>query len=253
MREDIYPYYFRIEDRHWWFVGRRRIILGLLDAAIGPGGGDGWRVLDVGCGTGAMLSHLERYGEPSGVEADQQAVDLCRARGLTRVQHADPPPLPFDDGGFDLVTALDVLEHVDDDRRLLAEMRRVLRPGGVALVTVPAFPALWGPQDVVSHHKRRYRAAELRGRVLAADLQPARTTYFNTLLFPPIAALRLARRLGPAPTRPRSDFELTREGRINDLLAAVFGFEARLLSAFDLPFGVSIACLALRPDAHSTA
>jgi SAM-dependent methyltransferase len=246
MREDFYPYYFRIEDRHWWFVGRRRIILSLLDAAIGAADRDGRRVLDVGCGTGAMLSYLERYGEPSGVEADEQAVELCRSRGITAVQQADPPPLPFEDGRFDLVTALDVLEHVDDDGRLLAELRRVLRPGGVALVTVPAFPALWGPQDVISHHKRRYRAGELRRRVQAAGLKPTRTTYFNTLLFPPIAALRLARRLRPAPAGSRSDFELTREGWANDMLTALFGFEARLLSAFDLPFGVSIACLALR-------
>jgi SAM-dependent methyltransferase len=248
MREDFYPYYFRIEDRHWWFVGRRRIILSLLDAAIGAAGQEGRRVLDVGCGTGTMLSYLERYGEPSGVEADVQAIELCRSRGITGVQLADPPPLPFEDGRFDLVTALDVLEHVDDDERLLVEMRRVLRPGGVALVTVPAFPALWGTQDVISHHKRRYRARELRERVLAAGLEPARTTYFNTLLFPPIAALRLVRRLRPAPAGSRSDFELTREGRINDILAAAFGFEARLLSVLDLPFGVSLACLARYPE-----
>ena len=159
MREDFYPYYFRIEDRHWWFVGRRRVILGLLDDALGPGDARGRRVLDVGCGTGTMLSHLERYGEPIGIEADDQAVAFCRARGVTRVRQADPPPLPFDDSRFDLVTALDVLEHVDDDQRLLGEMRRVLRPGGVALVTVPAFRALWSAQDVVSQHRRRYRAA----------------------------------------------------------------------------------------------
>jgi SAM-dependent methyltransferase len=246
MREDFYPDYFRLEDRHWWFVGRCRIVTGLLDAALEPRRRDGRRVLDVGCGTGTMLSHLERYGEVSGVEADEQAVEFCRGRGITAVQQADPPPLPFEDGRFDLVTALDVLEHVEEDERLLAEMRRVLRPGGVALVTVPAFRALWGSQDVISHHRRRYRAPELRDRVLAAGLEPTRTTYFNTLLFPPIAAVRLLRRLRRIPAPSRSDFELTREGRLNDLLAAVLGFEERLIAAVDLPFGISIACLARR-------
>jgi SAM-dependent methyltransferase len=245
VERDFYSRYFEIEDRHWWFVGRREVFLRVLDRHLPPAPGSERRILDVGCGTGTMLGHLARYGRPEGTDASAEAVRFCRERGIEHVTEANGVPLPFEEGSFDLVTALDVIEHVERDGELLAELRRIAKPGGTLLVSVPAFRFLWGPQDEISHHKRRYTAPELRGRLTAAGWSIRRLTYFNTLLFPPIAAIRVLRR--DRPDRPlRSDFEMTKPGPANALLARVFASEARLVARRDLPVGVSILGLATR-------
>jgi SAM-dependent methyltransferase len=247
VREDFYPEYFRIEDRHWWFVGRRNIFTRLLDRYVGPDPGGERRVLDVGCGTGTMLGYLERYGRPEGVDAEPAAVEFCRRRGVTTVTQAAVPPLPFEDERFGLVTAFDFVEHVDDDAGTLGEIRRVLRPGGIFMATVPAYRFLWGNQDEVAHHKRRYTAPEFRSDLEAAGFAPRRITYFNSLLFPPIAAVRLARKLVPAGGEPRSDFEMTdEEGLTNRALARIFSAEGEVLTRRDIPFGVSVLAIAAR-------
>jgi SAM-dependent methyltransferase len=214
----------------------------VLDRALAPD--PGRAILDVGCGSGTMLGHLRRHGRPRGIDADAEAIRFCRARGIAEVAHVPAGPLPFADGEFGLVCALDVLEHIPDDRGALGEMARVLAPGGTALLTVPAFPALWGAQDEVSHHVRRYRERELRELVAAAGLELERVTYFNTALFAPIAAIRLARRLRPAREQPRSDFALTGPGRLNALLARIFAAEAPVVARTRLPVGVSLLALA---------
>jgi SAM-dependent methyltransferase len=252
MREDFYAEYFRIEDRHWWFVGRRSILFALLDRYLGPDGSSTRRILDVGCGTGAMLGHLSRYGTVEGVDAEEAAVRFCRERGVGDVTRAAVPPLPFPDDRFDLVTAFDFIEHVDEDARTLEEIRRVLAPGGLFLVTVPAYGFLWGNQDRIAHHKRRYSASGLRNDLMAAGLAPRRVTYFNSLLFPPIAAIRLGRRMLPQGDRPRSDFEMTDEtGLTNRMLARLFSAETSLLLRRDLPFGVSVLAVAESPISPS--
>jgi SAM-dependent methyltransferase len=248
MRDDFYADYFRSEDRHWWFIGRRNILLALLDRQVGPGPPGTRRILDVGCGAGTMLGYLSRYGAVEGVESEEAAVSLCRQRGIDNVVRATVPPLPFPDGRFQLVTALDVIEHVDDDAGALAEIRRVLAPGGRAFITVPAYRFLWGNQDRIAHHKRRYVAPELGARLVAAGLLPRRLTYFNSFLFPAIAAVRLGRRLLPSDDRPRSDLEMTSEtGVANRLLARLFSAEAALLLRRDLPVGVSLLAIAEAP------
>lgn len=245
MREDFYAEYNRIEDRHWWFVGRRRIFLSLLDRHLGPDPGGERRVLDVGCGTGTMVGHLSRYGRAEGVDFEPAAVEYCHARGITAVTQAQIPPLPYEDDRFGLVTAYDFLEHLDERAATLEEIRRVLAPRGLFMISVPAFQSLWGNQDVIAHHKLRYRAGQLRNDLIAAGFVPERVTYFNTLLFPPIAAVRLARRLLPDPETPRSDFEMTDEsGFVNRTLSRVFSSEAGLLRRRDLPFGVSVLAIA---------
>jgi SAM-dependent methyltransferase len=228
------------------------VLLAVLERALPAGAG--LEILDVGCGTGTMLGHLARFGHAQGVDADAEAIRFCRERGLDEVRHVAPGPLPFADASFDLVTALDVVEHIDDDAAAVAEMARVLRPGGLALTTVPAFPSLWGRQDEIAHHKRRYRAAGLRALVAGAGLEVEHLTHFNTLLFGPIAAVRVARRTtrwgrAPGSGELRSDFELTRPGPLNALLARVFAAEAPLVARGRLPFGVSL--LALGRKAYS--
>lgn len=142
------------------------------------------------------------------------------------------------------MTALDVIEHVDDDLALLRDLRRVARPGGTLLLSVPAYPFLWGPQDEISHHRRRYVAKELRDRVSDAGWKLSRLTYFNMLLFPPIAAVRVLRPPRPADGELKSDLAMTRSGRLNVLLARLFSMEAPLVERRDLPFGVSLVAVA---------
>jgi SAM-dependent methyltransferase len=215
-----YAEYRAIEERHWWFRGRREVLLRLLDRRLPPGDASR-RVLDIGC-----------------------------ERGVERVQRLESQTLPWEAETFDLVTALDVIEHIDDDLAILREVERVLRPGGTALLTVPAYEALWGPQDEISHHKRRYRAGQLRERMEEAGLAPLKLSYFNSLLFPPIAAVRLLRPRRAGDGELKSDFTLTRPGRLNEVLARVFASEAALVERWNLPFGVSIVALARKETAR---
>jgi SAM-dependent methyltransferase len=247
VKKEFYSEYFAIEDRHWWFLGRRRIFFEVLDRHLPAPSSGSAKILDVGCGTGTMLGHLERYGEVVGVDADEEAIRFCHERGVENARLLEIDRLPFDDASFDLVTAFDVLEHIRDDAQTLEEIRRVLRPGGMLLAAVPAHPWLWGAQDEISHHERRYTKAQLRDRIDDADLDLQQLSYFNTILFGPIAAIRLARRLGPSAKELRSDFEMTKDGRMNGLLARVLGSEARWVATTGLPFGISLLALARKP------
>ncbi|HZG53808.1 MAG TPA: class I SAM-dependent methyltransferase, partial [Pyrinomonadaceae bacterium] len=159
MERHTYAIMYEVEGSHWWFAGRRRILESFIRsivAALNLQGRARPRILDVGCGTGANLEMLAQFGEAEGVDVSEDALAFCRARGLGQVKLGAAEQLPYADASFDLVTALDVVEHLDDDAAGLREMRRVLRPGGRALLFVPAFMWLWGVQDDVSHHRRRY-------------------------------------------------------------------------------------------------
>jgi SAM-dependent methyltransferase len=247
LRPDFYSEYRQAEEHHWWFAGRRRILLSVLEGALPAEPIPGSRqILDVGCGTGMMLSELTRYGDAFGVDASEDALEACRSRGLKQVQRADSPPLPFERESFDVITVLDVLEHLDDDVGMLGDLHRLLRPGGLLLVTVPAYMFLWGPHDEINEHRRRYTEPQLRRGLVEAGFRASRTTYFNTLLFPPIAALRLLRRLRGSRAKAASDLAATPPGLVDLILTRVFGLEAVLLRHFDLPFGVSVLATATK-------
>lgn len=249
MEQRYYAEYRELEDSHWWFRGRRAILRRILADRLSPE--PGRQVLDLGCGTGAMLPELARHGEVHGADADPEAVRFCRERGFSDIELVDSQTLPWEADTFGVVTAFDVLEHVDDDRAMVAEIRRVLRPGGCFFLTVPAFMSLWGQQDEISHHSRRYRAGQIRALASGDGLALEKLTYFNTILFPPIAAVRVGRRpfVKSRRSTAKSDFTLSRPGRMNDLLASVFSMEAPLVARRNLPFGVSILAVATKGPA----
>jgi SAM-dependent methyltransferase len=153
--------------------------------------------------------------------------------------------LPYQDASFDLVTALDVVEHLDDDVAGLKEVQRVLRPRGRALLFVPAFMFLWGVQDDISHHRRRYTMGDLKARLGEAGLRVERATYANLSFFWPILIGRTIMRL--TGWRPASENNIT-IGALNGLLGRILGAESWWLRRLNLPFGVSIVCVAQRID-----
>lgn len=249
MQQHTYGIMYEVEGSHWWFAGRRRILAGFLEQAVAglnlKEGQRRARILDVGCGTGANLELLARYGEAEGVDISEEALAFCRARGLERVSLGEAERLPYPDESFDLVTALDVVEHLDEDVRGLREMRRVLRKGGLALLFVPAFMFLWGVQDDVSNHRRRYTLAGIRRAVREAGFAVERATYANLTFFAPILLGRTLMRL--TGLRPASENNIN-VSTFNGLFGQVLGAERFLLRRVNLPLGVSAICLARRID-----
>jgi SAM-dependent methyltransferase len=230
------------DECHWWYRGRRRILRAELDRLpLGPGA----RLLDAGCGSGRTLDELARYGRVSGVDLSPVAVAAARDRGHVDVRVAPIEQLPFDDGAFDVVTCLDVIEHTPDDRASLGELRRVTRPGGLLLVTVPAYQALWSAHDEANLHYRRYGRRQLRAVAADSGWDVVADTHFNALLLPPAAVVRVAQRLSRRPRR--SDLDLT-PPRLNRLLELPLALESRLLAGGNrLAFGLSLLAILRRP------
>jgi len=245
MQQHTYSIMYQIEGSHWWFTGRRRILASFLEKICQNLKTTSPRILDVGCGTGANLELLSQYGSAEGVDVSTDALAFCRDRGLENVRQGEAERLPYPEDSFDLVTALDVVEHLDDDVAGLKEIRRVLRPGGSALLFVPAFMFLWGVQDDVSNHRRRYTLKELKRSVAAAGLEIERTTYANISFFLPILLGRQVMRV--TGLRPASENNLT-VGFLNGPLGSILGAEHLLLRYLNLPFGVSAICVARRKD-----
>ncbi len=231
------------EDRHWWFRARRDVVLAAVSRYAPAGFGS---MLDVGCGTGGNLAALRAaFPEASftGVDASEDALEASRRRGL-HVVAGDASALPVADGSADIVSALDVLEHLDDDRAAVREMARVLRPGGLLVVTVPAYKWMWGPHDELNHHKRRYVRSLLEPAVTDAGLEILTSTHFNTLLFPAAVLQRLVERV----RAKRDDLEESAGGPLSGALYAVFSLERHAVAAgWRMPYGLSILLVARKP------
>jgi SAM-dependent methyltransferase len=241
MRRDELHAMLSRDEKHWWYRGRRRFLRATLDRLpLAPAP----RLLDAGCGSGRTLDELARYGRVSGVDLSPEAVACARERGHDDVRVARVEELPFADATFDVVTCLDVIEHTPDDGVTLAELRRVTRPGGLLLLTVPAYQALWSWHDEVNLHFRRYDSSSLRAVARAAGWAVVGDTHFNSLLLAPAAAVRLAQRHRGAHVR--SDLELT-PPVLNGILELPMRFESRLVAAgVRLPAGLSLLAVLRR-------
>jgi SAM-dependent methyltransferase len=245
MQAHHYPILYQVEDTHWWYVGRRRIIQSLVEKICTTLNTSSPRILDVGCGTGANLKMLAAYGRAEGVDISPQAVEFCRERGLDSVKLGAAEQLPFEDDSFELVTALDVIEHLDDDVAGLREMRRVLRRDGRVLLFVPAFMFLWGVQDDVSNHRRRYTLPSLVKAVEAAGFAVESSTYANISFFLPVLAVRSVMRwLG---LRAATEYGIN-ISLMNGPFSQLFAAERFVLERGRLPFGVSAVCIARRVE-----
>jgi SAM-dependent methyltransferase len=243
MEREVFERLEALENEHWWFVARRRILASVLAPLVKPLRSP--CILEAGCGTGGNLAMLRQFGEVHAFEPDKQArLHASETSGLNVLSGDLPSGIPYPSGCFDVIVALDVLEHVEHDEESLTALRERLRPGGAMVVTVPAFPFLWSRHDDIHHHFRRYRECELRGKFERAGFEIVRMTYFNTLLFPLIAALRLIKKMGGSAG---SDDEHMPGRLTNVVLRAVFSSERWLVRATSLPFGVSLLAVARRP------
>ena len=245
------------EDRHWWFASRTRALLNLMDALPRPDGH--LHLLDIGCGAGNMIHHLSRYGRVRGVEVDARPVAVARQRGYEVDLGDAGRGLAYPDATFDIVTALDVIEHNQDDLSILREAHRVLKPGGYLVVTTPAFMWLWSYNDVLNAHVRRYDIPTLRARLEQARFEVRRISYNNFFVFPMAAALILARRAGARAPQLRSHhlsaeaYQVEMEPApplVNAVLSALGWLEAQLLRRINLPIGTGIIAIARKMGQH---
>lgn len=233
-----------LQDAHWWFVGRGVLVRSLVERETLLRGGPVRRLVDVGSGTGALLEDFQAFADEAiGVELDETALGLSRGRGLD-VRQAPAHHLPFPDRSVDIVTAFDVLEHLDDDLRAAREFHRVLEADGALLVTVPAYRFLWSRHDVAHGHRRRYTRRTLTQLLRTAGLEIRQSGYFMSLLFPLAVVERLTARF-----RRQQEHTLTMPSRrVNAVLLRILLAERRRVAAGGFPFGLSVFAIA-RPVA----
>jgi SAM-dependent methyltransferase len=241
MKIDEYQKMYELEETHWWFVGKRKIILSLLDKLYTPT--TNLKIMDAGCGTGAVMNYLERYGSVVGVDTSDEALNFCRLRGKGRVYKANITQLPFNDGSYDLVTALDIIEHVAEDGQALRELFRVCKKGGRVTITVPAYNFLWSKHDIALEHRRRYRAKELKKKIENVGFKIEFISHTNIFIFPFALIWRIFGNLLRSRAIPKSD-PLPTPLVINKILIGLYSIESMLLKHFSFPYGVSLVCIA---------
>lgn len=238
MNVDEYEKMYRIEATHWWSVGKRRIIQDILTRLNANTG----KILDLGCGTGFTMEMFKNYGCVTGVDNSEHALKFCTLRGKLRLIQADiEKQLPFKQAMFDTVFAFDVLEHLNNDAACLNELYRVCKKGSYLIITVPAYQFMWSRHDVSLHHKRRYSKKALIKAVQDAGFTLKKLSYFNTILFPIILAFRISHIFRK---EVKSDFYLPIPSFINWILLLLFNMEKYFLRKIDLPFGLSLLCIA---------
>lgn len=248
MLDQEYQRMYEVEDRYWWFVSRRRLVLDLMAAGTPTtlDTVDRPVILDVGCGTGANAEAMTRLGRVIGADMSPLALARCQRRSLNELVQAKAESVPLRSESVDWIVATDILEHLDDDRAALKEFQRLLRPGGRALITVPAYRSLWSEHDEALMHRRRYVKQELRAAIEDSGLDVERITYAFCLLLP-LALTRLLKREKPRDRPPEAQMTPVPEF-VNRMLIWVQGCEARVLRNLNLPWGLSVVGIARKRE-----
>ncbi len=242
MERKVYEQMALLDGAHWWFTARRRILDGIIERIVQPPRDA--RILELGAGTGHNLAMLSRFGQVEASELDPIARELASERlGRPVVEAALPDLRMFPAGAYDMIALLDVLEHVPDDRGSLKAIYGLLKPGAALLLTVPINPWMWSAHDVAHHHHRRYRKQEIRRLAEDAGFAIELLSPFNSLLFPPIAAVRI---VGKLTGKDDSDDAMP-SAPVNRILDTVFGLERSLIGRVPMPFGVSLVAVLRRP------
>lgn len=248
MNVDIYEQMYLTEKDNWWFKGRRELITEMVARACKPSWCGALKILDVGCGTGLNSKAFEEFGEIYGVDISKDALKFCRLRGNSTIIRANTGYLPIKNNSFDLLLALDLLEHVEDDIGAIKEFFRILKPNGTLILTVPAFMFLWSDHDIALHHKRRYNKDSLVKVLKSSGYSIERLTCWNFFLFPMVAFIRLFSRGGKDEESGRYRLpDLSNIG--NTILLWVLRVEKAAISrGYNFPIGVSIICICRKSE-----
>lgn len=234
---------YNLEDAHFWYVGMRSIITSILDRVVFPPHPE---ILDAGCGTGANLKYLNRYGSTTGVDISPLALKYCVKRGFKNVRQGSIDKLSFQDNTFDLITCFDVLGHARvNEGRALSEFYRVLKPGGLLLLRTPAYPWLSSEHDQIVQNVRRHTRHSIQTLLSGINFLPVRFTYANMFLFPLIALKRILFTVIHYQSNHSDTIAVS--PAFNSLLLLPFKIEVFLLNYFNLPFGLSLIVLAHKP------
>lgn len=232
-----------LEERGWWFRGRRDMLLRLL-----KGFDKKSRILDIGCANGVFLNILRRneFEGLHGIDISERAVDYCRRSGLSNVFLMDGARPDFPNEYFDIIIASDVLEHIREDGRALLEWVRILKKGGTLVIFVPAFTYLWSAHDMINHHWRRYSRSELVSDLGKAQLRITRASYWNCALFFPALILRTLQRF--RFSNEDTSRTVAQSYRLNLFANPIFTnllrIENRILTKINFPFGLSVFAVA---------
>lgn len=251
MESHAYEQFLELEQDHWWFRGRRSVYLGLLRHHLQ--GERPARVLDLGAGVGGFLAGLSELGERVyASDTSSEGLAYCRSRGFPAAAVADGYALPFADDSFDLVCLFDCVEHIPDDLRAMKEVARVLRPGGLTFLSVPAYQFLYANNDRVVHHQRRYSRRTMRALLEGAGFRVERLTHTNVFLFPfilpAVLGIKALEKLLPRRTEPgHTNLSWPMPRMVHAALHGVFSAELPFSRRFDWPAGHSIAAIARLP------
>jgi SAM-dependent methyltransferase len=239
MERVVYQQMAELDERHWWYRARRDVLADLIRREAKPPSGA--RILEIGCGTGHNLEMLRRFGEVDGIEIDDEARSIAERRLGRTIMSAPLPELTgVADRSYDLVAALDVIEHIEDDSAALSGIAAKLKPAGKFVMTVPAHAWMWSAHDIVNHHKRRYSRSELKRLVEGSPLRLEKLGYFNSLLFPLAIAERFASKVRG---KDSADVKLP-PAPLNAALETVFSAERHLVGRLPLPPGLSLFAVA---------
>jgi SAM-dependent methyltransferase len=243
MNPEEYRRHYDFEEDYWWFIGRRKIIFDQI--ARLPLHPEKSLILDAGCGTGFITKLLSTYGKTFGIEVSEEGLLFCKSRNLKNLVRGNIQNSPFTAHRFDLITLLDLLEHLDEDVQVLREMYRICKEGGYLLIFVPAYAFLWSGEDVVSQHRRRYTAKELLNKVQESGFLVKKLSYVNTFLFPVIFSLITFNKFFRPDTLFKSNLKPL-PIFLNKILAQILKSESFFLRKINFPFGTSLLCLAVK-------
>ncbi|MCX6731332.1 MAG: class I SAM-dependent methyltransferase [Candidatus Roizmanbacteria bacterium] len=237
MRKDLYKDLYTTEDSHWWHIAKRNFVEQLINTYTQK---KGISILDVGCGTGKNLEFLAHHGEVWGVDISEEALLFCKKRGLLQVKKGEAEKLPFESETFDVVCALDVLEHVDA-LKSICEIKRVLKNNGSLIITVPAFSWLWSKWDEVLHHNHRYTKEEIHTILQKEGFVIRKNTYIHLFLVLPILIIRKLKQIQNKTYT--SDFQINNVF-VNKIFLTISKLEQMWINRYDMPFGTSVLCIA---------
>lgn len=233
-----YERMYRLENYYWWFQGRKTIVLNLVKRFIGKNQIP--KILDAGCGTGMIYSNLEKFGTVIGIDLSKEALKFCRERRLRTLIHGDLTCLPFKNESFDLIVALDILEHIEEDQVAVSEFYRALKPGGIGIFTVPAHPFIWSEHDIALHHVRRYTMKTFKALLKSQNWKPLKISYAISFTFPAVILYRVFSKFFKKENqKPKTDLIILPKF-FNSILTNLIKIEAFLIQYINLPFGISI-------------